>query len=409
MKPNALLATVMLLALTSTRLDAAPAAPPPANPLPRTPMDATADAGAAKATAPRRVLISGHSLTDQPLPDYLAAIAQSQGLPWDWQRQYVVGSSIKDRSAGRPSNPDQAPWNGYRSGLNRSGENLDMLKELRAAGAGPEPYDTLLITEQHSVLGGLVWNDTVRHLRHFHDRFIEANPRGRTWFYESWFGIDDKADPRRWIDYERAASVVWRCVATRINVSLEAEGRADRIQALPAGRALAHLVERATVAPGVEGLSGTSLDTPEARRATVDKLVRDDVHLTPLGLYYVALVTSAALTQAPQAASWAPPEIDAATAAALQREASAFVEQWRKEAAREDLAACRRFVQRDFIRIYWSYLRDKDWIEKQGRLRASLRWLTQSVQWQWRMARDNAANPFWYDAASDKSYWLPPP
>lgn len=386
MKPPALFAATLLV-LASSPPEAATATP---------------------SMPPRHVLISGHSLTDQPLPDMLAAIAKSQGLAWDWQRQYVVGSSIKDRSAGRPSNPDPTPWNGYRSGLNRSGENLDLLKELRTAGAGPEPYDTLLITEQHSVLGGLVWNDTVRHLRHFHDRFIDANPRGQTWFYESWLSLDDKANPGRWIAYERAASKVWRCVATRINVSLEAQGRADRIEALPAGRALAWLIERATQASGVEGLSSGALETPEARRATVDKLVRDDVHLTPLGTYYVALVTAAALTRS-HVAAWAPPEVDAATAAALQREATAFVEGWRKEEPPEDLAACRRHVQRDFIRIYWSYVRDKDWVVEQGRLKATLRWLTQTVQWQWRMARDNAANPFFFDPAKDKDYWLPAP
>lgn len=372
-----------------------------------TAMTQTAAAEAAKQpNTPRRVLISGHSLTDQPLPDYLAAIAKHQGQPWDWQRQYVVGSSILDRSAGLRGT---APWSGYRSGANREGKELDLLQELRSAGASPEPYNTLLITEQHSVLGGLVWNDTVRHLRHFHDRFIDANPRGTTWFYESWLSLDDKSDPRRWIAYERAASPVWRCVATRINRSLEAEGRADRILALPAGRALAQLIERATQAPGVEGLSGGPLDTPEARRAVVDRLVADNVHLTPLGSYYIALVTSAALTGATAASTWAPADVDASAAAALQREATAFLEAWRREGAPEDLAACRRHLQRDFIRIYWSYVRDTEWIAQQGKMRASLRWLTQVMQWQWRIARDNDANPFYFDAATDKGYWLPAP
>jgi len=356
--------------------------------------------------APRRVLISGHSLTDQPLPDLLAAMAKSQGIAWDWQRQYIVGSSIRDRSAGLLGTQ---PWSGYRSGENRDGKELDLLAELRRAGASPEPYDTLLITEQHSVLGGLVWNDTVRHLRHFHDRFIEANPRGTTWFYESWYGIEDKADPTRWIAYEQAASKVWRCVATRVNVSLAAEGRGDRIASLPAGRALAHLIERVTQAPGIEGLGAGPLDTPEARRAVVDRFVRDDVHLTPLGSYYIALVTSAAVTGAEAAPAWAPPEVEPQVAAALQREATAFVDAWRREGPAEDLAACRRHLQRDFIRIYWSYVRDTVWIAEQGRLRASLRWLTQIARWQWRVARDNAANPFHFDAATDKGYWLPPP
>ena len=47
-----------------------------------------------------------------------------------------------------------------------------------------KPDDSLLITEQHGLLGTLLWNDTVRYLRHHHDRFIEGNAKGRTWFYE---------------------------------------------------------------------------------------------------------------------------------------------------------------------------------------------------------------------------------
>lgn len=395
MPAHALRSWVAGLVLAVPAAISAHAAPPAVNPTP----DPTP-------SAPHRVLISGHSLTDQPLPDMLAAIAKHEGIAWDWQRQYMWGTSIRDRTAGALGSP---MWSGYSKYANRQGEGLDILQELRTAGASPEPYDTLLITELHSLLGALVWNDTLRYLRHFHDRFIDANPRGTTWLYESWLAIEDKGNPGRWIAYERAASPLWRCVATRINVSLTAEGRNDRIQSLPASRALAHLVERATQAPGVEGLSGGPLDTPESRRAVVDRFFGDNVHLTRLGMYYVALVTSAALTGSQAASSWAPADVDAATAAALQREATAFLQSWRREGPPENLTACRRHLQRDFIRIYWSYMRDTYWIAEQGRLRASLRWLTQIVQWQWRVARNNAANPFYFDAETDKTYWLPAP
>ena len=53
----------------------------------------------------------------------------------------------------------------------------------------------------------MIWHDTVRYLRHFHERFIAANPRGTTWFYESWLYVSDKDDPRRWIAFEREASI----------------------------------------------------------------------------------------------------------------------------------------------------------------------------------------------------------
>jgi len=163
-----------------------------------------------KTALPERVFISGHSLTDQPLPSDLAAIAASLGHPLQWNRQYMVGSSIRARVRGAKAPPGETGWSGYHQGSNRDSENMDVLAELRQPRTVTGgPYDVLLITEEHGLLGTMVWNDTVRYLRHYHDRFIDANPAGRTLFYESWLGLDDKNDPRRWIAYERAASPIW--------------------------------------------------------------------------------------------------------------------------------------------------------------------------------------------------------
>ena len=52
-------------------------------------------------TPPQRIFISGHSLVDQPLPDNLESIAKSLGTAIQWNRQYMVGSSIRDRVQGR--------------------------------------------------------------------------------------------------------------------------------------------------------------------------------------------------------------------------------------------------------------------------------------------------------------------
>ena len=87
-------------------------------------------------------------------------------------------------------------------------------------------------------LGSLIWNDTVRYLRHFHDRLIDGNPEATTYLYHSWISLDDKDDPARWIAYEREAYWAWQCVATRINQSLAAEGRTDRVLPLPAAASL---------------------------------------------------------------------------------------------------------------------------------------------------------------------------
>jgi hypothetical protein len=357
-----------------------------------------------KTALPERVFISGHSLTDQPLPSDLAAIAASLGHPLQWNRQYMVGSSIRARVRGAKAPPGETGWSGYHQGSNRDSENMDVLAELRQPRTVTGgPYDVLLITEEHGLLGTMVWNDTVRYLRHYHDRFIDANPAGRTLFYESWLGLDDKNDPRRWIAYERAASPIWQCLATRINLSLAAEGRSDRIESLPAGLALAGLIERATQAPGVPGISGASV------RATVDRLVKDSVHLTRLGSYYAALVSYAAIYSRSPLGAWAPEGIDAQQARSLQSVAWQIYSAYRASGRALTLEACRQVLTQSFVNTYWSYVRDTSWRKELGALHAHARWWRHVLLWQWRLRRGNADNPLHYDPAADRAYWLPAP
>ena len=353
---------------------------------------------------PERIFISGHSLVDQPLPNNLAAIAASLGTPVQWNRQYMVGSSMRARARGPSASAQATTWEGYRQGDNRDGSGMDVLAELRApktvtGGA----YDSLLITEQHGLLGTLVWNDSVRYLRHHHDRFIAANAKGRTWFYESWLSPDDKADPRRWIAYERAASPIWQCLATRVNVSLAAEGRDDRIEALAAGAALAGLIERATQGAGLQGI------TVPGTRATVDRIVADQVHLTALGAYYMALVTYATMFDRSPVGAWAPGGIEAVAAKSLQSLAWEWVQSERRDRRPLTLDACQDRLQPSFIATYWAYTRDAFWRPELGAVKAWLRWAKHRLQWHWRLRSGSASNPLRYDPATDRAYWLPAP
>jgi hypothetical protein len=79
----------------------------------------------AVAAPPQRIFYSGHSLLDEPLPRDVAAIAAGLGTPLQhWERDTPPGSSMRERVA---------------------------------AGAWPrEAVDTLLITEQHTLIGNLV-------------------------------------------------------------------------------------------------------------------------------------------------------------------------------------------------------------------------------------------------------------
>lgn len=346
------------------------------------------------------VFWSGHSLMDQPLPSHVAAIASSLGTPLRWNRQYIVGSSIVERTNGHEQPP--GTWAGYRQGFNRDTRDLDVPAELRSgATIGGARYDTLVITEQHALLHSLALNDPVRHLRHFHERFIDANPQGRTFFYEPWISLDDKSDPRRWIAYERAAGPLWQCLGTRINASLALEGRADRIVPLPAGEVLAALVERATQTPGVPGVSRAGV------RETVDALIADEVHLTPLGFYFMALVNYGAVFGRSPEGAWAPPGVTPEQATSLQALAWTLLNETLAARRAPTLAACRAHLRGEFAARYWPYAEDI-WL-KNGSLRERVRMARMRLSLQWRLMRGGPGSPLHFDPADDRGWWLPAP
>lgn len=345
---------------------------------------ATPHATLAQAQAPiERLFISGHSLTDPPMPRHLALIARSLGTPMQWNMQSLPGSPIHMRTRGTGGTP------GWRQGTNREGSGLDVLEEWRTPSTVQGGlYDALLVAEQHGVLGALTWHDTVTTLREVHDAFVQRNPKGRTWFYEAWLDVDDRNNPERWIAYERAASRTWVCIAARVNQDLARATRNDRIQSLPSGAALAHLVERATTA-GVAGISAGST------RATIDRLFADDVHLTALGHYYMAAVVYALIWgRSPEGAD-APEGIDAQAARSSQREAWAFASiPANQTAAAPSLASCREHLSSRFIAQHWGYVRDTTWRREHGTLGAWWRWLKISVPWHLRIRRSGPDNPF---------------
>jgi hypothetical protein len=351
-------------------------------------------------SAPRssaRVFISGHSLVDQPMPDFLSGVAESRGTPMPWNRHYIVGSSIGRRVRG--ADVSSNGFAGYGEGYNRASENMDVIEELKSGGTVGGPYDALIITEQHVMLEAIVLNDTVRLLRHYHDRFIDGNPKGSTYFYESWLSMDSKDDPSRWIAYERAASPIWQCVATRINASLELEGRTDRIVSIPAGAALAALIDRAVSPQGLESI------TLKSTRETVDSIVKDTVHLQDLGNYYIALVTYASVFRRNPEGAWYPPSFSETQARALQAFAWRFVSGYYSTYQPMSLQQCRDVLVADFNGHFWRFMRDGYWQEP-SLIRRYVRWARRYWTWRQTFKAEDASNPFFMDPAQDRDYWI---
>jgi hypothetical protein len=327
-----------------------------------------------------RVLISGHSLTDDPLGGYMASVAQSLGTPMSWNQQIVLGSPIRARTRGVDLN--DAGFSGYRTGKNRDGASgLNIAGEL----AG-QRYDALVLAERHDLVNVLMWEDTVRYSRHFHERLVAGNSRANTYLYHAWLDLKSKDDPSAWIAHERAAAPAWQCVAARVNQSLAGVGRSDRMAYLPAGLALAQLVEQATRG-GVAGISGDST------RQTLDRLFSDNVHLTPTGAYYMALVTYASVYRRSPEGAWAPSGVTAEQARSLQQVAWQSVASHYNSVSTPSMSQCQAVMREQYCSAFGAYRGDS------GMVSGCIN----------RFSAQTQDNPFYYNAGSDASYWFPAP
>ncbi len=291
-----------------------------------------------------RMFVSGHSLTDNPLADFIGDIATKKGDSFNYNEQIILGSPIRVRTKG--DNPNATGWPGYSMGYDRDGQSLNVISEFlnpRTIGTG-ERYDTLVITDRHDLLAVIEWENTIGYSRHYHDRFIAGNSSGRSFLYHSWLEID-RNQPSIWIDHEKKALVAWECVASKVNLTLQSDGRSDRMKTLPAGAALVDLVERA-IAGQVPGITGT---TPNK----LNMIFSDDVHLTPLGVYYVALVTYSSAFGKTASGVVPPAGINATTASALQQIAWNYVNAYynRSNPGVRTMSECRSFISEQVCRL----------------------------------------------------------
>ena len=349
---------------------------------------------AADAAQPFRFFISGHSLTDNPLPQYIAAIASGQGLQVYWNQQIGIGAPISWRTRGDINKPPD--WNGYRMGKNNGTQNMDIVAELRRKVA-PAKYNTLIVAEGHHTAMVLRWNDTVRYLRHYHELLIEGNPDGTTYLYEPWEGIRDLSNPSPWIKLEREATKAWGCVVTRINLSLEHEGRADRVKSLPIASGLVHLVEKATNQK-VGGISASS------SQETLKRIFIDDVHPTRLGLYYIALLNYISVSGRTPDRPWRPDFVSEEQAKNLLEIALSFNEERNATYRPLSMQECSRHMADTFCEAWNSYVPGGKW----GAIRVNdcVPFFSQQTA---ERGRFDVENPFVFDQTVDKKYWFPPP
>jgi hypothetical protein len=230
-----------------------------------------------------------------------------------------------------------------------------------------------------------MWEDTVRYTRHFHDRLVAGNAAANSYLYHSWLAINDKTNPATWVAYERTAAKAWQCTAARVNVSLAAVGRGDRITYLPAGLALADLVEQAAIRGSVAGVSIGSAGQ------IIDRLFTDSLHLSALGEYYLSLVSYASVYRRSPVGAWAPSYVTAEQANALQSVAWQSVSNYYNSASVPSMEQCQAVMRDQVCSAYANYSGNLGVAGNCSGL------FTQQAQ----------SNPFYYSAASDNGYWFP--
>lgn len=290
--------------------------------------------------------ISGHSLMDNPYADYLESINTSKGTQYQWNQQIGIGSPIRVRTSGNQLPPNN--WLGYHTGKNRDTFDMDVIAELATpATIGSNAlYDALLITERHDILDVIRWEYTNSLLHHYHNRLLDGNIEAETYLYHAWLDIDP-GDPQDWIEFETLMLNAWECVAEKVNLTLQSENKTQAVNVIPAGWALANLLQR-ILDDEVPGFSGS-----DAQK--VDDLFSDNVHLNETGIYYLAALSYAIVNKRSPEGADIPATIQNSTGVVLQQLAWQYAQQYRSNFRPKSMASCQQIMSEQVCPRYFTF------------------------------------------------------
>jgi hypothetical protein len=274
--------------------------------------------GAEIATAVR-AMISGDATTpDNALADGLV-VPSGWGKTFDYQRQNIAGSAIADRVG---TSPD---WDGFFTGTNKSGSNLNLLAEWsNPTTVSGGDYTHLYITERHALLDALRNEDAVRNLMVYVEAFTSRSPGAKPVLWYGWHPgwnngsstykpLTSVALVNDFIRYERQTVRLWESVRQRINLTAINKGYTWRLDGCPMNLVLATVLDRACNGT-LAGITGGSVT------ATVAVLSSDGgVTLnTAVGRYLTHLVFFAHVYRRSPIAAAYPAGVTATQAASLQ-------------------------------------------------------------------------------------------
>jgi hypothetical protein len=246
-----------------------------------------------------KILFVGHSLVGPTLPVLVEAGLQHMGETAQVQAQIINGA------------PLAYSWDNAADAEGADG------RAVLATGV-----TDLILTEAIPLAGQMQWNDSKGMVARWADAAQAGTPDARVWVYESWHSL--ASGPGAIVPDDPGGGVPWR-QRLRDDLPLWQEIAADRARLIPAGQAMGLLADE--IAAGrVPGLSD------------IRDVFSDDIHPNGKGLYFLAMVHLAAITdQSPEGLpakltrSW--PSRDAVItqdqAAAFQRTAWEAVQAYR--------------------------------------------------------------------------------
>ncbi|MDO8903175.1 hypothetical protein [Hydrogenophaga sp.] len=219
---------------------------------------------------PLRVFHIGHSLVGRDMP---AMLEQLAGAGHDHRSQLGWGATLKSHWE-----PD-VPINGFEQ------ENAHPRYQDATAAVKSGQLDALVLTEMVEIKDAIKYFDSPAYLRRWARLARESNPATRVYLYETWHPLDD---PQGWL--QRLDDDLPRHWEGELLAKALAHGDTGPVHVIPAGQVMARFVRRLEQGGGLPGLASR-----EGLFALNPDGTQDNIHLSDLGSYLVALTHFAVL------------------------------------------------------------------------------------------------------------------
>src|SRR5688572_25158715 len=205
------------------------------------------------------VVFVGHSLIGFDMPMMLEQMVESRGLKLTRVGQIIGGAPLR------------VNW-----------DECSTACDAIRSGGDTGPYDVLVATDANwTIESNRIWNETPKYLEQFMELFLSRNPDARVFAYTSWEGLEQHKTAD-WVDAIDSELAQYELIAEQAEQLSAARGRNGRVDVLPSNLALRELIVKIE-AGEIEGLTDRT------------DLFSDDVHLSPIGNYYIAAVVFSAI------------------------------------------------------------------------------------------------------------------